>query len=160
MAGRKTKYDTHVQPKIALIEHWVKDGLIDKEIAKRLRVAYSTFRIYIQKYPELSAALKKSKEIVDYEVENSLYKKCVGSYAKEDRAFKCKEIYYDEEGRRCEREEVKVVEVDVFIPPDTMAIAIWLNNRRPDKWKRNAGKESLDEKKFDYEREIDKKKYW
>ncbi len=160
MAGRKTKYITHVAPKMFLIEHWVKDGLTDKEIAKRLRVAYSTLRLYTQKYPELSAALKNSKEIVDYEVEGSLYKKCVGTYAKEERAFKCKEIYYDEEGRRCEKEEVKVVEVDVFIPPDTMAMAIWLNNRQPDKWRRNAGKERLDEKKFEHEQKIDDKKYW
>lgn len=160
LAGRKTKYDTHVKPKLFLIEHWVKDGLTDKEIAKRLRVAYSTLRLYIKKYSELSATLKNSKEIVDYEVEGSLYKKCVGTYAKEERAFKCKEIYYDEEGRRCEKEVVKTVEVDVFIPPDTMAIAIWLNNRRPDKWRRNAGKERLDEKKFEHEKSIDEKKYW
>lgn len=87
----------------------------------------------------MSATLKESKEIVDYQVEESLYKKCVGSYAKEERAFKCKEVYYDEEGRRCERETVQVAEVDVFIPPDTMAMAIWLNNRKPQSWRKNAG---------------------
>jgi hypothetical protein len=77
------------------------------------------------------------------------------------KAFKCKEIYYDEEGRRCETEVIRSVEIDEFIPPDTMAIAIWLNNRRPDKWRRNANKEKLDEKKFLHEKDIDNnKRYW
>lgn len=104
--------------------------------------------------------LKKGKEIVDYEVQNSLYKKCVGHYAKVGKAFKCKEVYYDDEGRRCEREEVKTVKVDEFIPPDTMAIAIWLNNRKPESWRRNANKEQLDEQRFEHEKEINGKKYW
>jgi len=158
--GRKSKYETHVKPNIFLVECWVRDGLIDQQIAKRLKVAYSTFREYVKKYDELAAALKKNKEIVDYEVEESLYKKCIGHYAKEGKAFKCKEVYYDESGNRCERETVQVVEVDVFIPPDTMAMAIWLNNRRPDRWRRNANKEKLDEKKFEHEKEITDKKYW
>ena len=160
MAGRVSKYVTNVKPNLFLIEHWVRDGMTDEQIAKRLNVAYSTFREYIKKYPELSAVLKKNKEIADYEVEESLYKKCIGHYAKEGRAFKVKEVYYDEEGRRCEKETIEIAEVDVFIPPDTMAMAIWLNNRRPDKWRRNAGKEKLDEKKFEHEKEIDGKKYW
>jgi len=160
MAGRKSKYETHVKPNMFLIKNWARDGMIDKEIAARLKVAYSTFREYVKKYDELSAALKKSKEIADYEVEESLHKKCIGHYAKEGRAFKVKEVYYDEEGHRCEKERIEVVEVDTFIPPDTMAMAIWLNNRRPDKWRRNANKEKLDEDKFKHDKEIDSKKYW
>ena len=160
MAGRKSKYETNVEPNFFLIGHWVKDGLTDEQIAKRLKVAYSTFREYVKKYPKLSALLKRSKEIVDYEVEESLYKKCVGHYAKEGKAFKVKEIYYDDDGNRCEKETVQVVEVDVFIPPDTMAMAIWLNNRKPGSWRRNAGKEKLDEKKFEHEKDIDSKRYW
>lgn len=149
-----------VKEKLFLVEMWCRDGVLEKDIAKNLGVAVSTFEDYKKKYPELREALKKGKEIVDYEVENSLYKKCIGHYAKDGKAFKCKEVYYDEEGRRCEREVVRTVEVDVFIPPDTMAIAIWLNNRRPDRWRRNTNKEKLDEKKFEHEKKIDEKKYW
>lgn len=160
MAKGKTKYYTNVEPNLFLIGHWVKDGLTDEQIAKRLNVAYSTFRLYVDKYPELSATLKKNKEIVDYEVEESLYKKCVGSYAREAKAYKLKDIYYDDDGNKCQTERVEVVEIDTFIPPDTMAIAIWLNNRKPGSWRRNAGKERLDEKKFEHEKNIDSRKYW
>lgn len=160
MAKGKTKYYTNVEPKLFLIEHWVRDGMTDEQIAKRLNVAYSTFRLYVTKHPALSATLKTNKEIADYNVEESLYKKCIGHYAKQGKAFKLKEIYYDEDGNKCERETVQVVEVDTFIPPDTMAIAIWLNNRKPNSWRRNAGKEKLDEKKFEHDKDIDSKKYW
>jgi hypothetical protein len=129
-------------------------------IAAKFGVAETSFNQYKKDHPELVEALKNSKEIADYNVENSLYKKCVGHYAKEERAFKCKSVYYDEEGRRCEREELKKIEVDVFIPPDTTAMAIWLNNRKPKSWRRNAGKEKLDEEKFEHDKHIDEKKYW
>lgn len=158
--ARVSKYETNVKPNLFVIEHWVKDGMIDKDIAAKLNIAYSTFREYVKKYPELSALLKRTKEIVDYEVEESLYKKCVGSYAREQKAFKLKEIYYDNNGNKCEKETVKVVDVDTFIPPDTMAMAIWLNNRKPRSWRRNAGKEKLDEDKFEHDKDIDSKKYW
>ena len=158
--ARQSKYESHVKPKMFLIEHWVKDGLTDEQIAKRLRVAYSTFREYIKKHKELDEVIKRSKEIIDYEVEESLYKKCVGHYAKEQKAFKCKEVYYDDNNNRCERETVQVVDVDTFIPPDTMAMAIWLNNRKPGSWRRNANKEKLDEERFQHDKGIAEKKYW
>jgi len=155
----KSKW-AEVESKLFLITMWCRDGLLEKDIAKKLNIAVSTLEEYKKKYPELREALKSGKELVDYNVENSLYKKCVGTYAQEDRAFKCKEIYWDEEGRRCERETVQTVKVDIFIPPDTTAIAIWLNNRKPASWRRNANKEKLDEDKFKHDKTIDDKKYW
>lgn len=149
-----------IADKLFEIKMWCRDGMLEKDIAKKLGIAVSTFEKYKTDHPELVEALKSAREVADYEVEDSLYKKCVGHYAKEGRAFKCKEIYYDEEGRRCERETVQVADVDVFVPPDTMAIAIWLNNRKPDSWRRNANKEKLDKEKFEHEKDIDNKKYW
>ena len=150
----------NVKEKLFLIEMWCREGFLEKEIARKLGISISTFEDYKIKHPEFLNALKRGKEIVDYEVEDSLYKKCVGCYVKEDRAFKCKEVYYDNEGRRCEREVVKTVEVDTFIPPDTTAIAIWLNNRKSDKWRRNANKERLDRERLDHDKDIAGKKYW
>ncbi|MDK9712324.1 hypothetical protein [Acidaminobacter sp.] len=155
----RSKWPT-IEKNLFLIEMWCKEGMLEKDIAKQLGVSVSTFEEHKKNHPELRDALKKGKEIVDYEVENSLYKKCVGHYVKEGKAFKCKEIYYDENGNRCERETVQVVELDTFIPPDTLAMAMWLNNRRSDKWRRNANKEKLDDEKLKMEKEINAKKYW
>ncbi len=149
-----------VEEKLFLVEMWCREGALEKEIMAKLGVSSTTFEEYKKKYPALRAALKKGKEIVDYEVENSLYQKCMGFYTQEERAFKCKEIYYDGEGRRCEREEIKKVRVAVYVPPDTTAIAIWLNNRKPQSWRRNHHKEKLEERKFAHEREMDAQKVW
>jgi hypothetical protein len=149
----KSKWPS-VKAKLHLVGGWSREGMLEKDIARKLGVAVSTFEDYKTKHQELIEALKIGKEEADFQVENSLFKKCVGSYAKEEKAFKCRETYYDESGRRCERETVEVVQVDTFIPPDTLAMLSWLNNRQPNKWRRNAGKERLDEKRFEHEKKM------
>jgi len=158
--GRKNKYETNVKPNLFLVENWARDGDSEEMIAKKLDVAYSTFRKYKEKYSALSAALKKNKETADYEVVERLHDKCMGILAKEKKAFKCKRVFYDDKDRRCEEEYIQTAEVETYIPPDTMAMAIWLNNRMPDKWRRNANKEKLDEAKFKHVKEKDDKKDW
>ena len=62
--NKKGKYYTHVEPKLFLIECWARDGLTDEQIAKKVGVAYSTFRDYKNKYSALSAALKRAKRLL------------------------------------------------------------------------------------------------
>lgn len=156
----KNKYQTHVEPKLKLIKGWARDGLSEEQIATNLKVAYSTFRDYKKKYSALSTALKENKETADYAVKNSLFEQCLGRTVKEQKAYKVKEVYYDDAGRKCESEKVVVVDVMTYIKPDTLAMAIWLNNRLPEEFKKNANKETLDQLKFEYEKEKDKKKDW
>ena len=63
---------------LTLLTGWARDGLTDEQIAHNMGVAYSTFRVWKDKYPAIPAALKTSKEIVDYEVENALLDKALG----------------------------------------------------------------------------------
>jgi len=76
--GRPSKYETHVKPRLLEVAAWARDGLIDEQIAKNLGVAVSTFATYKNKFPELSEALKKGKDVVDIEVENALLKRALG----------------------------------------------------------------------------------
>ena len=87
--------------------------------------------------------LEKSKEILDYEIEGLLHKSCTGYYVKENKVIKCRQTYYDEKGRLCKSEEVKIVEVDKYIPPNVIAIAFWLTNRKPGKWEIGIGPDML-----------------
>lgn len=74
--GRKTKYDDFIDRKgLVLVEGWARDGLTDLQIAKNIGVAMSTFCDWKNKHPEFSEALKRSKEVADYEVESALFKK-------------------------------------------------------------------------------------
>ena len=75
---------------LTLIEGWARDGLIDSQIAHNMDVSYTTFKDYKKKYPSILAALKMSKEIVDYEVENSLLQRCFGYNAKVKKHIKVK----------------------------------------------------------------------
>lgn len=74
--GRKSKYDDFVDRKgLVLVEGWARDGLTDLQISKNIGVAMSTFCDWKNKHPEFSEALKRSKDVADYEVENALFKK-------------------------------------------------------------------------------------
>ena len=67
------KYLELVEPRLDDIKAWARDGVIEEEIAKRLGIAYSTFRDYRDKHSALSQALKKSKEHYDNEVVEAQY---------------------------------------------------------------------------------------
>jgi len=77
----KGKYHKWLEPdNLALIEAWARDGLIDEEIAKKMNIATSTLYEYKKSYSEISEALKRGKEIIDVEVENSLLDSAKGFY--------------------------------------------------------------------------------
>lgn len=127
--GRKSKYESHVMPKLLLIEAWARDGLTIEQIAANLGVANSTFFDYKNKHSELSEALKRGQEIVDVEVENALLKRAVG-------------YTYDEVTKEAvtnpktgETIMVETKRVTKEVQPDVTAQIFWLKNRRPDKWR-------------------------
>lgn len=73
----KSKYLTHVEPKLELIEGWARDGLTDERIANNLGIGVRTLYEYKSKYPQFSQALKKGKELIDYQVEKALLNKAL-----------------------------------------------------------------------------------
>lgn len=69
----KGKYQRWLEPDgLTLLEGWARDGLTDEQIAGKCGCSCSTLYDWKGKYPEISEALKKGKEVVDYEVENAL----------------------------------------------------------------------------------------
>ncbi|WP_258107202.1 transposase [Christensenella minuta] len=69
----KGKYKEWLDPdNLKLLEGWARDGLTDKDIAANMGIVVSTLYDWKKKYSEISEALKKSKEAVDYKVENAL----------------------------------------------------------------------------------------
>lgn len=57
---------------MTLLEGWARDGLTDEQIAYNAGITTSTLYAWKSKYSEISEALKKGKEVVDFEVENAL----------------------------------------------------------------------------------------
>ena len=104
---------------------WARDGLIDEQIAAKCGVSPSTLYDWKRRFPEISEALKKGKEVVDIEVENALLRRATGYDAVETI-----EEVSDKNGRSVKR-------VTRLVPGDVTAQIFWLTNRRPDKWRRN-----------------------
>lgn len=128
MASKKVEYWL-TEDGLNLIKGWSREGLTDKEIAENMKIAYSTFRVWRDKNPALSAALKESKEIADFNVENSLYKRANGYEYTEV----TKEMRVNPKTGNYELMITK--EVTKQIIPDTTAQIFWLKNRQPDKWR-------------------------
>jgi len=60
---------------LILLQGWARDGLTDEQIAHNMGIRRTTLYDWKNKYPDIDDALKKGKEIVDYEVENALLKR-------------------------------------------------------------------------------------
>ncbi|SDW30832.1 transposase [Paenibacillus sp. PDC88] len=131
--GRKSKYHTHVEPKLLQIEAWTRDGMTQEDVARRLGVAMSSFSDYKNKFPELSEALKKGQEVADIEVENALFKRAVGYRYDEVTHEAAKEL--DEETGQYKTVMVESKRVTKEVQPDVTAQIFWLKNRRPDTWR-------------------------
>lgn len=57
---------------LLLLEGWARDGLTDEQIAKNMGISVKTLFNYKTNHLPILQALKKGKEVVDYEVENAL----------------------------------------------------------------------------------------
>jgi len=139
----RSKYETHVEPKLDLIIAMCRDGATEESIAKSLGVAYSTFRVHKDKHPALQAALKNGREVANAQVENKLFTNTQGQVVKLKKPMKIKTtIYNDETGYRIsEKEEIVYVDEEQYVPPHFGAQTFWLINRSDGKWQNTQNKE-------------------
>jgi hypothetical protein len=105
------------------IEGWAKDGLSNQQIAHNIGITEETYYKWQKKYAEFYEAIKKGKEVVDREVENSLNKRANGF------TQIVKKVKFTRGGEMIEYEE------EVYFPPDTTALIFWLKNRKPAEWR-------------------------
>ena len=132
----KSKYESHVAPFLDKIAQWAEQGATAKEIAAKLKIAYSTFRKYLdegekgdERYAALAVAFARACEVPDDNVKAALYKRACGiSY---DECTYVRE-FNEEAG---DFEEICVKRVTKFIPPDPTSAMFWLTNRQPMHWK-------------------------
>ena len=132
----KSKYESHVAPYIDKISKWASSGATAKDISKKLNVAYSSFRKYVdlgskgdERYKALAAAFKEACDIPDDEIETALYDRAKG-ISWEEKTYERKK-----DPDTGEMELVLTKTVTRFIPPDPTSAMFWLTNRRPLVWK-------------------------
>lgn len=111
--------DGELKDKLILIQGMAREGLTQQQIANNLGISIDTLIENKKKYSEFNDALKKGKEVVDFEVENALLKRALG-YEYEEETY--------ENG-------ILTKKVKKQVPPDTTAQIFWLKNRKPNNWK-------------------------
>jgi len=130
----KGKYHEWIEPDGLLkLGAWARDGLVDEQIAENMGIHPSTLYEWKKKYPEISEALKKGKEVVDIQVENALLKRAMG-YTYEEVTKERTPIRY-EDGKPVEWELKVTKKILKEVQPDVTAQIFWLKNRKPVEWR-------------------------
>lgn len=148
-AGRKPKVDFDSIDVLIDVEEKIRDGWDEKQIAERYGYAAARFStIKNTKAPngqlsKLYEAIKRGQRPLNFQVENSLFKRAAG--------LKVKTITrrWIEKKCSCEGDETCeicggtgkistgaaiVQEVEAELPPDTGAAMAWLKHNKPQKW--------------------------
>ncbi|HCU7387405.1 TPA: helix-turn-helix domain-containing protein [Staphylococcus aureus] len=105
--------------KLGLVEGWKRDGLTDEQIARNLGVSKHTLIKWKKNIPDFLDAIKKGKEVSDYELENALHKRAVG-------------YYYEEE---TVTNKGKVVKIKKYEHANPTSLIFALKNRLPHKYR-------------------------
>lgn len=108
------------------LEAWARNGLTDEQLANNIGINVATLYTWKKKYDEINDALKRGKEVVDIEVENSLLKAAKGYFVDEEKTY-----ISEVNGVVTKRKEI----TKKYIAPNTTAQIFWLKNRKPIEWR-------------------------
>lgn len=119
-----------------VIAQWARNGLSREEIALNMEINASTLYTWIKRCPEILECLKNARAYAHARVENALFQKAIGYKIIKQQPVKKKVADFDGVGKKIgEHEEIEIVEVEEMVPPDMGAIAFYLKNNMPDKYK-------------------------
>lgn len=159
----RAKYKKWLEPdNLKRISDWARNGVSEPHIATdkdKMDISYSTLKEWKNKYPAISAALKKNKDIVDAEVEESFtstmkkhtlttiqYKmvkkdkfvlqgerqKFMNMYKMDHPNASKQDILIAAAENVDVYEQIPVVKTVTEVDPNISAMIFWLKNRRPD----------------------------
>lgn len=141
------------------LQGWARDGLTNEQIAQKIGVRRETISVWCSKYPNIANALKKGKEVIDYEIENSListmkkHKIKTTTYKmvkKDDLVLKAERTKFmnmfklDHPNATKEQiliataenvaiyERIPMTETVTEVDPNVSSMIFWLKNRKPD----------------------------
>lgn len=114
------------------IKEWISQGMSMATIAKAIGVSKTTLYKHIADSEQglySLDAIKKLREPLVEELENTMYKSACGYERKVKKCAKVKRCMYNEHGRKAEEwEEMVEYEETVYFPPDTTAGIFLLKN--------------------------------
>lgn len=126
--ARKSKYEI-IQKNFSKIEQLLSKGITEREVARCIGIAYSTWNKYKAEVKEFSELIEKSREKPVDELINAMYKSGLGFTKTIQRATKIKEEKFDPEtGRKYVKEKIVYYEEEIYIPPNFQAARFLIVN--------------------------------
>lgn len=114
---------------LARLRGWKMRGLTDEQIAENIGISTVTLYDWINKFPNISNALKTGKDEADMIVENALFQSAVG-YDYEEIT---EELKWDNKTRSYVMKVTK--RQTKHQAPSNTAQIFWLKNRRAEQWR-------------------------
>lgn len=110
-------------------------GATDKCLADFFNVDERTINNWKQENDDFFQSIVNGKQKADMEVASSLFKTTQDRIVIEQVPFKTKNVFYNDEGKRVEQEQIEIVDIEKVIPADFRSQSFWLRNRKSDKWR-------------------------
>lgn len=135
--GRPSKFDTDM---MSIVTNLTKKGATQAEIAAIIGVDTRTLQRWMSKNEDFRRVVREGRSVSDEMVEISLFKLANGYSLPESKFFPERTVTQEinPETKSVTKKvvtEYKPKTVMKFFPPDQRAIAFWLKNRSPSKWK-------------------------
>jgi len=137
-SGRKSKYETHIEPNFEVILGLLRKGRTQGSVARLLGVSVSAWEKYKTKFPDFLEVIRRGSLDSCALVVNNLFRRAVGYEFDEihteitdfgTQKGKGKKINQPANQRRVIKKITKQV------PPDVGALVFWLCNCDPKNWK-------------------------
>ena len=125
--GNGKYHDWITEEGLQKIEEWARKGLTDEQISHNIGIHPSTLYDWQNRFPEITEALKRGKEVVDQAVENALLKRALG--------YEYEEVKEITEGNEKGRDRKRIEKTIKHVVPDVTAQIFWLKNRKPNEWR-------------------------
>ena len=150
--GRKTKYDM-VRENFPKIKKWLKSGVTERQIAKNLGVAMSSWSLYKNQYPELMELIKTGRETVVDDLRGALIKRALGFEYEEKKTY----IKVDEETGK----EIRYTEITKKRAlPDVAAINLSLKNYDKENWANDPQLLELRKMELEFKKQMAENNNW
>jgi hypothetical protein len=112
-----------IENKLMLVEGWARQGLTEAQISINLGISNETLRNYKKRYLVFFEAIKKGKEVVNFEIENATIKNALGYFKEVEEPFLDKFTG-----------EFKIVKYNKFFTPNATTQIFLLKNRMKEEY--------------------------
>ena len=150
--GRKSVYETHIEPRFSEISKWLESGATEKQIYENLGVSRNAFYKYKKDKKEFGELLKNGRKSLVLQLRGVLVKKALGFKYIERKTITGK----DANGETVERTET----YERAALPDVAALNLCLKNYDPDEWANDPQMLRIKEKELELKREIADRDNW